>query len=72
MTCYSVQVAVGGIMRLTKDFDSFEVASRFFTAISRGRGTRTKEVWLVRYDGDDLEGCELAYNEVKEDLADVG
>ena len=66
MTCYSVQVAMGGIMRLTKDFDTFNTAFRFFEAISRGRGTRPKEVWLVRYEDDDLEGYELAYKEVKE------
>lgn len=65
MTAYSVQVALGGVMRFERDFEAYERASRFFKAMSRGTGMEDKDVWLVRYDEGDYEGVELAHKEIK-------
>lgn len=65
MTAYSVQVALGGVMRFERDFEDIGRASRFFEALSRGTGREDKDVWLVRYDEGDYEGVELAHKEIK-------
>lgn len=65
MTAYSVQVALGGVMRFERDFETHERALRLFKALSRGTGREDKDVWLVRYGEGDCEGVELDHKEIK-------
>lgn len=65
MTSYSVQEAYDGIMKTERGFDTYGEAFRFFKALSGGTGSKTKDVWLVEYDGDAHEEFELAHKEVK-------
>ena len=65
MTSYSVQEAYDGIMKTERGFDTYGEAFRFFKALCRGTGRKTKDVWLVQYDEDDQEGYELAHKEIK-------
>lgn len=65
MISYLVQEAYDGIMKTERGFDTYGEAFRFFKALSRGTGSKAKDVWLVEYDDGAQEEFELAHKEVK-------
>lgn len=65
MTSYIVQEAYDGIMKTERGFDTYGEAFRFFKALSRGTGTKAKDVWLLEYDDEAHEEFELAHKEIK-------
>ena len=65
MTRYLVQEAYDGIMKNERGFDTYAEAFRFFKALCRGTGSKTKDVWLVEYDDGAQEEFELAHKEVR-------
>lgn len=65
MISYLVQVAIDALMKYEYPFDTYGEAFRRFRGLSRGTGTKTKDVWLVEYDDGAHEEFELAHNEIK-------
>lgn len=66
MISYLVQVAIDGVMKCECPFDDYGEAFRRFKALSRGTGSKPKDVWLVEYDDEAHEEFELAHKEVKQ------
>lgn len=64
MISYLVQVAIDGIMKYEWAFDDYGSAFRRFRGLSRGTGSKPKDVWLVEYDDDAQEEFELAHKEI--------
>lgn len=65
MISYLVQVAIDGIMKYEYPFDTYGEAFRRFRGLSRGTGTKAKDVWVVGYDDESQEEFELAHKEIR-------
>lgn len=65
MTCYLVQVAIGGVMIYEYPFDTYVEALRRFDGLSRGTGSEPKDVWLVGYDDETQDEFEFAHKEIR-------
>ena len=65
MISYLVQVAIDGVMKYEYPFDNYVEALRRFRGLSRGTGSKPKDVWLVEYDDDAQEEFELAHKEIR-------
>ena len=62
MISYLVQVAIDGIVKSEFQFDNYVEALFAFDGLSRGTGSKAKDVRVVVYDDETQEKSELAHN----------